>query len=72
MLGCVIHFSVNLIWDIIDVYTECLHSTTKYSNIKEKIRKCFKEMRRESGAKGSFYVNHVAITMLCSYNSENR
>ncbi len=62
-------FSVSLIWDIIDVYNECLHSVTKYINIRVKIRKCFRNMRRESGAKGSFYINQTAITMLCPDNA---
>lgn len=65
-------FSVALIWDIIDVYNECLHSVTKYVNIRVKIRKCFRNMRRDSGAKGSFYINQGVITMLCSDNNENR
>lgn len=65
-------FSVSLIWDIMDVYNECLHSVTKYINIRVKIRKCFRNMRRESGAKGSFYINQTAITMLCPDNDENR
>lgn len=65
-------FSVSLIWDIIDVYNECLHSVTKYINIRVKVRKCFRNMRRDSGAKGSFYINQGVITMLCSDNNENR
>ena len=65
-------FSVSLIWDIVDVYNECLNDITKYSNILSKVRKCFRNMRRDSGAKGSFYINHSVITMLCSDNNENR
>lgn len=65
-------FSITLIWDIIDVYNECLHSVTKYVNIRVKIRKCFRNMRRESGAKGSFYINQTVINMICSDKNENR
>jgi hypothetical protein len=65
-------FSVSLIWDIVDVYNECLNDITKYSNIRAKVRKCFRNMRRDSGAKGSFYINQGVITMLCSDNNENR
>lgn len=57
-------FSVSLTWNIIEVYRECLHSVTRYSNIRVKIRKCFRNMRRESGAKGSFYINQNAIDMI--------
>lgn len=55
-----------------DVNNECLHSVTKYVNIRVKIRKCFRNMRRELGAKGSFYINQTVINMLCSHNNENR
>lgn len=51
---------------------ECLNDITKYSNIRAKVRKCFRNMRRDSGAKGSFYINQGVITMLCSDNNENR
>ena len=61
-------FSVSLIWNIIDVYNECLYSVTKYNNIRVKIRKCFRKMRRDSGAKGSFYINQSVITMLSPDN----
>ena len=54
------------------MYNECLHSVTKYVNIRVKIRKCFRNMRRELGAKGSFYINQTVINMLCSHNNENR
>lgn len=63
-------FSVSLIWDIVDVYNECLNNNTKYSNIRAKVRKCFRNMRKNPGAKGWFYINQDAITMLCSDNNE--
>lgn len=63
-------FSASLIGDIVDVYNECLNYNTKYSNIQAKVRKCFRNMRRDPGAKGSFYINQGAITMLCSDNNE--
>lgn len=56
-------FSVSLIWNIIDVYNECLHSVTKYINIRVKVQKCFRNMRRDSDAKGSFYINQAVINM---------
>lgn len=57
-------FFISIIWDIIDVYNECLHSVTKYINIRVKNRKCFRNMRRKLGAKGLFYFNQTAISML--------
>ncbi len=63
-------FPVSLIWDIVDVYDECLNDITKYSNIRAKVRKCFCNMRRDAGAKGSFYINQCVIKMLCSDNNK--
>lgn len=63
-------FSDDLIWDTIDVYNECLHSVTKYSNIREKVRKCLRNVRRKSGVRGSFYINQSAINMLCHIDDE--
>ncbi len=57
-------FFISIIWDIIDVYNECLHSVTKDINIRVKNRKCFCNMKRKLGAKGLFYFNQNAISML--------
>lgn len=52
-------FSVSLIWDIVDVYNECLNDITKCSNIRTKVRKCFRNMRRDSGEKVHFILIRV-------------
>lgn len=59
-------FPVSLMWDIIEVYTECTYSVTEYINIRVKVTKCFRKMRRGLGAKGLFYINQDAIKMLCA------
>lgn len=58
-------FSFGLISSIINVYKECSYDVTKYKNIKEKVRICVRYIRSESGAKGLFYIDQIAVEMRC-------
>ena len=63
-------FSSGFISSIIDVYQECNRKVTKYMIIKEKVRVCFRYIRRESGAKGLFYIDQRAVKMRCEMERE--
>lgn len=63
-------FSFGLISSIIDVHKECSYDVTKYKNIKEKVRICVRYIRRESGAKGLFYIDQRAVEMRCEMERE--
>lgn len=62
-------FSAGLIMRIFEVYQECSHSVTKYINIRRRIRLCIRLIRKESGAKGTFYISQKAIELNCNKNS---
>lgn len=59
-------FSVTLIWDIVEVCQECSNTVTAYDNIQIKAEKCFRTIRKETGAKGKFYVNNYIIKEICT------
>lgn len=54
-----------LIWDIVEVCQECSNSVTAYDNIRVKTEKCFRNIRKEIGVKGKFYVNNYIINEFC-------
>lgn len=54
-----------LIWDIVEVCQECPNSVTAYDNIRVKTEKCFRNIRKEIGVKGKFYVNNYIINEFC-------
>lgn len=39
---------------------------TAYDNIQIKAEKCFRTIRKETGAKGKFYVNNYIIKEICT------
>lgn len=57
--------SISLIWDIVEVCQECSNSVTAYDNIRVKTEKCFRNIRKEIGVKGKFYVNDYIINEFC-------
>lgn len=57
--------SISLIWDILEVCQECSNSVTAYDNIRVKTEKCFRNIRKEIGVKGKFYVNNYIINEFC-------
>ena len=54
-----------LIWNIVEVCQECPNSVTAYDNIRVKTEKCFRNIRKEIGVKGKFYVNNYIINEFC-------
>ena len=59
------YFSVSLIWNLVEVCNECSNSVTTYENIRIKVRKCFRSIRKEIGSKGIFYENKFIIEEIC-------
>lgn len=59
------YFSVSLIWNLVEVCNECSNSVTTYDNIRIKVRKCFRSIRKEIGSKGIFYENKFIIEEIC-------
>lgn len=59
------YFSVSLIWNLVEICNECSNNKTTYDNIRIKVRKCFRSIRKEVGSKGKFYENRFIIEKIC-------
>lgn len=63
-------FSSSLILSILDVHEECKRCVTTYINIKERVRRCCRFIRKESGARGLFYIDQRAVEIRCAKSCE--
>ena len=63
-------FSSSLILSILDVHEECKRCVTTYRNIKERVRRCCRFIRKESGVRGLFYIDQRAVEIRCTKSCE--